>query len=104
VWFFGDISTELLALCIYLVYTLIMETSIQKWGNSLGVRLPKNIALNQSLKEGSRVVVTETKTGIAIEAVKKTRKYTLAELLKGTTKDKLHKETDWGGPVGNEIW
>ena len=81
-----------------------METNIQKWGNSLGVRLPKSIALNQSLKVGSRVVVTETKTGIAIEVVKKPRKYTLAELLKGVTKDNLHKETDWGDPIGNEIW
>ena len=81
-----------------------METNIQKWGNSLGVRLPKQIALNQSLKAGSRVVVTETKTGIAIEVVKKPRKYTLAELLKGATKENMHKETDWGDPVGNEIW
>ena len=92
------------AKCIYIVYTLSMETNIQKWGNSLGVRLPKSIALNQSLKVGSRVVVTETKTGIAIEVVKKPRKYTLAELLKGVTKDNLHKETDWGDPIGNEIW
>jgi len=81
-----------------------METNIQKWGNSLGVRLPKSIATNQSLKVGSRVVVSETSTGIAIEVVKKSRKYTLAELLKGVTKDNLHKETEWGDPVGNEVW
>jgi antitoxin MazE len=81
-----------------------METNIQKWGNSLGVRLPKHIAISQSLKAGSRVVVTETKTGITIEVVKKPRKYTLAELLKGVTKDNIHPETDWGDPVGNEIW
>jgi len=80
-----------------------METNIQKWGNSLGVRLPKSIADNKSLKAGSRVVVTETKTGIAIEVVKKKRP-TLDELLKGITKDNLHAETDWGEPVGNEIW
>ena len=81
-----------------------METNIQKWGNSLGVRLPKSIAINQSLKAGSRVLVTETTTGIAIEVVKKPRKYTLTELLKGITKDTIHKETDWGDHVGNEIW
>ena len=102
--FWCDSINKTLAKSIYPVYTLLMETSIQKWGNSLGVRLPKNIALNQSLKAGSRVLLTETKTGIAIEVVKKTRKYTLAELLKGVTKDNLHKETDWGDPVGNEIW
>lgn len=80
-----------------------METTIQKWGNSLGVRLPKSIATNQSLTAGSRVTVKETKTGISIEiAKKKTR--TLADMLKGITKDNLHDEVDWGKPVGSEIW
>ena len=81
-----------------------METNIQKWGNSLGVRLPKQIALNQSLKEGSRVLVTETATGISIEIVKKPNNYSLAELLKGITKNNIHTEIDWGNSVGNEIW
>ncbi len=80
-----------------------METNIQKWGNSLGVRLPKSIADSQSLKAGSRVVVTETETGIAITLVQKKRR-TLDDMLKGMTKDKLHDEIDWGKPVGNEIW
>lgn len=80
-----------------------METNIQKWGNSLGVRLPKSIADSQSLKAGSRVVVTETETGIAITVVQKKRR-TLDDMLKGMTKDKLHDEIDWGKPVGNEIW
>ncbi len=71
-----------------------METNIQKWGNSLVVRLPKALAAEQSLKEGGRVVVTKTKTGIAIEAVKK-QHHTLADLLKGVTKQNLHTETDW---------
>ena len=81
-----------------------METNIQKWGNSLGVRLPKAIALNQSLKEGSRVVVTETTTGIAIEVVKKPHFYTLTALVKDITKNNRHTETEWGNSVGNEIW
>ncbi len=80
-----------------------METNIQKWGNSLGVRLPKSIAMSQSLKAGSRVKVTETKTGISIEVVKKKHR-TLDEMLKGITKENLHEEVDWGKPVGNEIW
>lgn len=88
---------------IHSIYFRHMETNIQKWGNSLGVRLPKSIAVNKSLKEGSRVVVSETKTGISIEVVKRKRP-TLNELLKGVTKENLHPETDWGEPVGNEIW
>jgi len=81
-----------------------METNIQKWGNSLGVRLPKHIALNQSLKAGSRVVVTETKTGIAIEVVKDKKYNTLAEMLAGITPLNIPELIDWGDPVGNEIW
>ena len=81
-----------------------METNIQKWGNSLGVRLPKQIALNQSLKEGSRVVVTETATGIAIEVVKNKKCNTLAEMLAAVTPENMHEPIDWGGRVGNEIW
>jgi antitoxin MazE len=80
-----------------------METTIQKWGNSLGVRLPKSVALSQSLKEGSRVKVTETKTGIAIE-IKKKQPLSLAVLLKGITKDNIHAEVDWGKARGKEIW
>ncbi len=79
-----------------------METNIQKWGNSLGVRLPKSIAQSQSLKAGSRVVVTETKTGISIEVVKKKRP-TLDELLKNFDKKTQHELVDWGPDVGEEI-
>jgi antitoxin MazE len=79
-----------------------METNIQKWGNSLGVRLPKSIAMSQSLKEGSRVVVTETKTGIAIEVVKKKRR-TLDDMLKNFDKKTQHDLVDWGPDVGGEI-
>lgn len=88
---------------IHSIYFQHMETNIQKWGNSLGVRLPKSIAMSKSLKAGSRVLVTETKTGISIEVVKRERR-TLDDMLKGITKENLHEEVDWGKPVGNEIW
>lgn len=91
------------AKCIHCIYLARMETNIQKWGNSLGVRLPKHITENRSLKVGSRVVVSETEKGIVITAVKKTRR-TLGEMLKDVTKSNLHRETDWGGSVGNEVW
>lgn len=79
-----------------------METNIQKWGNSLGVRLPKAIAERQSLKEGSRVLVTETQNGISIEVVKKKRP-TLDELLKNFDTKTQHELVDWGSDVGEEV-
>ena len=80
-----------------------METNIQKWGNSLGIRLPKQIADKRSFKEGGRVRISETKKGIMLEVLQLPRP-TLKELLKRITKENLHREEDWGGPVGNEIW
>ena len=78
-----------------------METKIQKWGNSLGVRLPKHLTLAQSLKEGTSVRIPETKTGIAIEAVKKKHR-TLDELLKQFDTKSQHELVDWGADIGEE--
>jgi antitoxin MazE len=80
-----------------------METNIQKWGNSLGVRLPLALTQKKALKAGSRVLVTETKSGLAIEVIKKPS-LNLATLLQGITEKNIHSETDWSGPVGKEIW
>jgi len=80
-----------------------METNIQKWGNSLGVRLSKSITDSHSLKAGSRVQVVETKNGIEISALKKPS-FLVADMVKKITKDNLHAEMDWGAPRGNELW
>lgn len=80
-----------------------METNIQEWGNSLGVRLPKAITQSQSLVAGTRVRIHETDGVIVIEPVYDTAP-TLRDLLKGITPENLHKEESWGESVGNEIW
>ena len=80
-----------------------METTIQKWGNSLGVRLPKNVTESQSLKAGSIVRITTNKSGIAITLQKKSTP-TLSFLLKGVSAKNLHAELDWGNARGGEIW
>ena len=80
-----------------------METKIQKWGNSLGVRLPKAIADRQDLMAGSTVKLTVEEDKIVIERVGKTR-YTIDELVTGITSSNLHQASDWGKPIGKEIW
>jgi antitoxin MazE len=80
-----------------------METSIQKWGNGLGVRLPKQLAQKRSLRAGTKVLVTETSTGVSIEVLEK-KPPSLADLVKRISPSNLHTETDWGGSVGNEVW
>lgn len=83
-----------------------MTTTIQKWGNSLGVRLPKELADSFNLTAGSRVVFVRNKNSFEIQPQVKTQipKYTLEELVKGITKKNRHKEFDWGKPMGKEVW
>ena len=80
-----------------------MQTMIQQWGNSLALRIPKAFAQQARVKKGSRVRFTIEKNRLEVEPVEKT-KITLASLLAGVTPENIHPETDWGKPMGKEIW
>ena len=80
-----------------------METTIQKWGNSLGIRLPKNIIKKHALYEGTRIVFNEHKRGVIIEKVAE-EDVNLDSLVSRITKKNRHGEIDWGPPVGRELW
>ena len=70
-----------LDLCIYKVYTYFMTTKIQKWGNSLGVRLPKALFENGQFTEGS-VVRFEQKDKEIILKITEEKRPTLKEVLR----------------------
>jgi len=78
-----------------------MSTKIQKWGNSLGVRLPKSVVEQSNLTENSEVEV-ESKDGVIIIFPSK-KKYSLDSLLSKITPSNLHKEEDFKSE-GNEVW
>ena len=78
-----------------------MEAVIKKWGNSLGVRIPKHIAMGLSLRDGSSVDINNKGEEIIIKPIKKTK---LSEMLSLIDEQNLHDEVDTGEPVGNEIW
>ena len=80
-----------------------MQTMIQQWGNSLALRIPKAFAQQAKVKKGSRVKLTVEKNRLVVEPVEK-KKITLKELLAGVTPENIHPETDWGKPMGKEIW
>jgi len=80
-----------------------MLAKIQKWGNSLGVRIPKNVAQEARIQEGTSVEL-RVEEGRLIIAPQNKRKYTLAELVDKITPENMHGETDWGPPVGKEVW
>jgi len=93
-----------------MVYTTIevmhMTTTIQKWGNSQGVRLPKTILDELSLQENDLVdIMINNESIIVKKAAKKRRaKVSLEERFKDYKGDYQCKEYDWGGPVGKEVW
>ena len=80
-----------------------METKIQKWGNSLAVRLPKDITKKLALREGSVVAVSEDKRRIIVQNVPQ-KKAPLTELVKQITPKNLHSEIEWDDPRGMETW
>ncbi len=80
-----------------------MIATVQKWGNSLGVRIPKPLAQDASLREGTAVQMIVHNGRLVVEAQHKPR-YHLAALLKAVNKRNLHTETATGEPIGKEAW
>ena len=79
-----------------------MTTQLAKWGNSLALRIPKNIAAEANVKDGDAVDVSVENGAIVVRATVK--RYTIEELVADMSPDNHHGETDWGPPVGKEVW
>jgi len=79
-----------------------MKTQVQKWGNSLALRIPSSFAKESKIEEGTTVEVSLDRGKIVVEPV--SHEYTLDELLAKVTKDNLHEEIKSSGPFGKEIW
>ena len=79
-----------------------MKIKVQKWGNSLGLRIPKVIADEIGLKENTPVELSLKKKKIVISPVKS--EITLKQLLSQITEENLHSEVNTGSPRGREIW
>jgi antitoxin MazE len=87
-----------------------MQTTIVKWGNSQGIRIPKTFLKNIHVSENDPVDITLSDEKIIIKKVKskkhKTTKERLVEFY-GTNfnqKHITHREIDWGKSAGKEIW
>jgi len=78
-----------------------IQVLLAKWGNSLGLRVPRDIAARLGLTEGARVDVEASEDGRII-ITRSRRRFTLDELLAGMTPDKEHPSTD-DAPRGEEI-
>ena len=80
-----------------------MLTKVQKWGNSMALRIPKafadelqmtvETAVEMSIEDGKLVIMPAGRPAYALE-----------DLLAGITADNVHEEVDWGAAVGKETW
>lgn len=80
-----------------------MKATVKKWGNSAAVRIPTSVMQAAQLDLDQAVEVREEGGRIVIEPSRQ-KKYQLSELVKGITPQNRHEETDWGAPVGKEVW
>ena len=82
-----------------------MVTRIQKWGNSQGLRLPKQVLEDAHLSLGDDVDVTVQDGLIIIAPARRVRgKQSLKDLVSRIPEDYKVEEVDWGEPVGREVW
>jgi antitoxin MazE len=80
-----------------------MKTTVQKWGNSLAIRVPKSVAVQVGLKAQDNLEI-EVQDGNVVLKPHLRRVYRLEDLIKRITPKNLHSEIDTGSPVGREIW
>lgn len=82
-----------------------MLAKIQKWGNSQGIRFPKEVLRKAHISVGDDVDISIHQGEIIVKPTKITRrKYKLKNLLSKMPTDYRAKETEWGEPVGGESW
>ena len=80
-----------------------MRTYIQKWGNSLAVRIPKSFATDVGLQRETAVEISLANGKLVITPVAKP-KLALKQLLAKVTRENLHHEVDTSPAIGNETW
>lgn len=89
----------------------MVQTAIRKWGNSQGIRLPKEVMEKMDLKENDEIGINVDNGKIIIEKINKSRYLNLKERLEAFYHKPLDEiyventqEVDTGAPTGDEIW
>jgi antitoxin MazE len=85
-----------------------MKARIQRWGNSLALRIPKAVAEMSELKEDSEVDLSVSRRRLVVVASKRRRagrnQYDLSAMIRQLTPENRHDDIEFGPPVGKEIW
>ena len=78
-----------------------MTVRVQKWGNSLGVRIPKSIAQQSAIREGVELEVLYLDERVVLRPVQIP---SLKQLLAGVRTANRPELTDWARQIGAEVW
>ena len=82
-----------------------MVTKIQRWGNSQGLRLARQVLEDAHIAVGDDVDVTARDGIIVIAPARRIRgKQSLQDLVSSIPQNYMLGETNWGEPVGREVW
>ena len=79
-----------------------MAVTLQRWGNSLGIRLPRPLLDQLGLGEGAQLDVRLD--GDKLIVARASPRPRMSDLLEGVTPEDRPEEVDWGPPVGKEDW
>jgi antitoxin MazE len=80
-----------------------MKTRVQKWGNSLALRIPKSFALEAGLHADAAVELSLVAGSLVVQPIRP-QPLTLDQLLRGVTDENRPGEWDTGPAVGKEVW
>ena len=80
-----------------------MQTRIRKWGNSLGLRIPRSYAAEAQVGEGATVELSVENGQLLVRPLR-VRRYSLDALLRKVSRRNVHSEVSTGRAVGREAW
>jgi antitoxin MazE len=80
-----------------------MKTAVQRWGNSLALRIPRTYAAETRISEGSEVELTLKSGALVVRAVVRKR-HSLPDLLRRVTRSNRHESVATGAATGREVW
>ncbi|MGH2792705.1 MAG: AbrB/MazE/SpoVT family DNA-binding domain-containing protein [Actinomycetota bacterium] len=80
-----------------------MESRVQKWGNSLGLRIPKSFAEEVEVEDGSPIDISVVNGELVVRPLRP-REYDLESLVEAIDPTNVHEAIETGPPVGREVW
>lgn len=82
---------------------MLMHTKVQRWGNSLGLRIPRSFAAEAQVEDGATVDLSIENGRLVIRPLR-IRRYSVSALLKQVNRRNLHGEVSTGRTIGRELW